>query len=173
MTTSGYALFDTAFGPCGIAWTGQGVSRLQLPERTAGDTEDRIRRTSGAAKAAPPASARKVADSLRRYFTGEPMDFGAMALDLSTVSAFLRSVYQAARAIPWGRTATYGDLAKQVGSPGGARAIGRAMATNPVPIIIPCHRVLASDGKLGGFSAFGGTVQKERLLILERIRLPL
>lgn len=173
MQSGGYALFDTAFGPCGIAWSDDGLTRLQLPERTDSDTEARIRAASGAAKARPPAAVRAIVDDMRRYFSGEAVDFAATVLDLSTVSAFIRSVYGTARDIPWGTTTTYGDLAKRAGAPGAARVIGQAMAKNPVPIVIPCHRVLASGGKLGGFSAFGGVVQKERLLTLERTRLPL
>jgi methylated-DNA-[protein]-cysteine S-methyltransferase len=94
-----------------------------------------------------------------------------VALDLTGVSPFHAQVYDAARAIAWGQTASYGELARRVGAPGAARAVGQAMGRNPVPIIIPCHRVLASGHKLGGFSAFGGAGTKQRLLALEGVSL--
>lgn len=170
----GYCLFDTAFGVCGVGWSETGLTRLQLPCADVADTEGRLRReTGGAAASDPPGAISAVIADLQRYFAGEAIDFAPVGLDLAGASPTFRSIYAAAREVGWGETTSYGALARRVGSPGAARAVGRAMATNPVPIIIPCHRVLASDGRLGGFSAFGGTVQKERLLILERVRLPL
>ena len=118
-----------------------------------------------------PAPVRSAIDALQRYFAGDTVDFCDIELDLSRDSPFHRSIYAVARTIPWGRTATYGSLARQVGEPGAARAIGQAMGRNPIPIIVPCHRVIASSGKLGGFSAHGGTATKERLLALEGIEL--
>jgi methylated-DNA-[protein]-cysteine S-methyltransferase len=108
---------------------------------------------------------------LERYFEGERIDFGGVALDLSGVGSFQRAIYDAARALAWGETATYGDLARQAGSPGAARAVGQAMGHNPVPIIIPCHRVLAAGRKIGGFSAHGGALTKQRLLAMEGVHL--
>jgi len=170
----GYCLFDTAFGLCGVGWNEAGITRLQLPCADAGDTEGRLQReTGGAAAREPTRPVAAVIADLQRYFTGRAIDFTPVRLDLAGASPASRRIYAAARAVGWGETTSYGALARRVGAPGAARAVGRAMATNPVPIIIPCHRVLASDGRLGGFSAFGGTVQKERLLILERVRLPL
>jgi methylated-DNA-[protein]-cysteine S-methyltransferase len=109
--------------------------------------------------------------AIERYFAGKSVDFTPLALDLAGVSDFHRRIYDAARAIGWGETATYGELAQRVGAPGAARAVGQAMGRNPVPIIIPCHRVLASGRKIGGFSAFGGAVTKSRLLALEGVHL--
>ena len=99
------------------------------------------------------------------------IDFADVALDLGSVGDFQRRIYDATRALVWGQTATYGDLARQAGSPGAARAVGQAMGHNPVPIIVPCHRVLAAGRRIGGFSAYGGALTKERLLAMEGIHL--
>jgi O-6-methylguanine DNA methyltransferase len=98
---------------------------------------------------------------------GVPTDLAAIPLDLRRIAAFERQVYTQARAIAPGDTSTYGDLAARIGAAGGARAVGRALARNPLAIVVPCHRVLAADGRLGGFSAAGGAALKLRLLTLE------
>ncbi|AKU92473.1 Methylated-DNA--protein-cysteine methyltransferase [Vulgatibacter incomptus] len=103
----------------------------------------------------------------RAHLDGRPQDFTRVPLDLSNVSPFAAKVYLALRQVPAGSTVSYGELAREVGSPGAARAVGRAMATNPVPILVPCQRVLAAAGKPGGFSAYGGVLTKERMLALE------
>ncbi len=102
---------------------------------------------------------------------GERIDFSGIALDLAGVGPFHRSIYEALCRVGWGETTTYGALARQAGDVGASRAVGQAMGRNPIPIIIPCHRVLASGGKPGGFSAFGGAVTKQRLLALEGVHL--
>jgi methylated-DNA-[protein]-cysteine S-methyltransferase len=167
-----YCLFDTAIGACGIAWSGRGVTRLQLPERSRDATERRLRgRFASTTATTPPAPIRAAISLLERYFAGEQVDFSGIAVDLSGVSPFHSKIYAAARGLAWGDTATYGELARRVGSRGAARAVGQAMGNNPAPVLIPCHRVLAAGGKIGGFSAHGGTTTKERLLALEGIRL--
>ena len=168
-----YCLFDTAFGPCGVGWNGRGLTRLQLPEGEAAATEARLtaHMRSPTPEDPPPAIAAAIG-RLRAYFDGEPMDFSTVVLDLGGESDFHRGIYAATRAITWGRTATYGELASRVGQPGAARAVGHAMARNPLPIVIPCHRVLASGNRIGGFSAHGGTLTKERLLWLEGVATP-
>ncbi len=151
------------------------MTRLQLPEADRPATEERLKRgaADAAAKRLPP-QLEPVVAALRRYFDGEEVAFERVAIDLpDDLGATVRTIYAAARTIRWGETTTYGELARRVGAPGAARVVGQAMAKNPLPIIIPCHRVLASGGGLGGFSAYGGTIQKERLLVLERTRLPL
>jgi methylated-DNA-[protein]-cysteine S-methyltransferase len=167
-----HCLFDTALGACGIAWSELGVTRMQLPERNRRRTASRLQMRSGTRRSSepPPNVARTIAD-LQRYFLGDRVDFAQVALDLTGVSAFYRAIYDMARALDWGTIATYGDLARGVGSPGAARAVGQAMGGNPVPIIVPCHRVLAAGRKIGGFSAYGGAVTKERLLALEGVHL--
>jgi methylated-DNA-[protein]-cysteine S-methyltransferase len=108
---------------------------------------------------------------LEAYFAGERVDLSGVALDLGGVPAFHSDIYAVLRTLSWGVTATYGELARRVGAPGAARAVGQAMGRNPVPIIVPCHRVLAAGGKIGGFSAYGGALTKERLLALEGVHL--
>ena len=166
-----YCLFDADFGPCALAWSERGLTHVQLPEKDRAATERRMRtRAPGAVAAEPPPAIRDLIALMRRYFAGEQVDFSAVSVDVPQVSALHRKIYEAARAISWGRTASYGELARAVGAPQEAREVGQAMARNRVPIVVPCHRVLASGGKIGGFSAPGGTVTKERLLWLEGVR---
>lgn len=163
-------LFASAFGPCGIAWNANGLTRLQLPEQDAAATELRLRPRAGLAHPAEaPEWVSWAVVALQRYFAGRAVDFAGICLDLSGCSPFHQRIYDALRGVGWGRTTTYGALAAEVGSPDAARAIGQAMGRNPLPIIVPCHRVLASGGKIGGFSAHGGATTKERLLVLEGV----
>jgi methylated-DNA-[protein]-cysteine S-methyltransferase len=162
-----YCLFDTAIGPCGMAWSPRGLTRLQLPEADRGATERRLRTRAARAGAAVPAAIDRVIADLKSYLTGRNVDFDAVAVDLPRIAPFEAKVYAAARAIPWGQTLSYGELARQISSPEAAREVGRALARNPVPIVIPCHRILAKGHRIGGFSAPGGTRTKERLLMLE------
>jgi methylated-DNA-[protein]-cysteine S-methyltransferase len=112
-----------------------------------------------------------VVAAAQRYFDGERTDFSDVKLDLDGQDTFFRQIYAAARQVEWGDTTTYGTLAKELGAgPETARDVGQAMASNPVPLIIPCHRVLAAGGKIGGFSAPGGEVAKRRMLELEGVR---
>ncbi len=113
-----------------------------------------------------------VVAGVTRYFDGEATDFSGVALDLGAQDPFFEQVYAAARRVGWGHTTTYGALRKALGAgPEAARDVGQAMAKNPVPLIIPCHRVLAAGGKIGGFSAPGGAESKRRMLELEGVRL--
>ena len=180
MKQAAYCLFETPLGTCGLAWREPGTSRstlavacLQLPEATPKATEARIARKSGGHRAAAPPPA--IAEAIRkigRHLRGELQDFRDVPLDLSEVTAFARQVYEAALRIPAGQTCTYGELARAVGRPTEARAVGQALARNPIPIIIPCHRVLAANGRLGGFSAHGARLTKAKLLDIERAQFP-
>ncbi len=116
-----------------------------------------------------PDSAGEAVTAVKAHLLGKEASLEDVRLDDSFVTGFNASVYRALRRVPRGATVTYGDLARQAGKPGAARAVGVAMGRNPWPVIVPCHRVLASGGKLGGFSAPGGTVTKERLLALEGV----
>jgi methylated-DNA-[protein]-cysteine S-methyltransferase len=108
--------------------------------------------------------------AVRHYFEGNETDFAQLALDLAGQDEFCKRVYAAARRIKWGQTTTYGTLAKELGGgPETARDVGQAMASNPIPLIIPCHRVLAAGGRIGGFSAPGGAAAKIRMLGLEGV----
>jgi methylated-DNA-[protein]-cysteine S-methyltransferase len=171
-TTTHHHLFDTALGPCGVAWNARGLVGVQLPEASRAATEKRLAaRTGSAGAVAPPPWVEALAADIARYLAGERVEFGAIAVDLSGLDAFRRRLYETLRALPFGRTTTYGELACELGSVDweGARAVGEAMGKNPVPIVIPCHRVLAAGGKLGGFSAHGGAATKAKLLALEGV----
>jgi methylated-DNA-[protein]-cysteine S-methyltransferase len=167
-----YRIFETAAGFCGIAWNEDGISRFQLPTKSADATEKLLlRRIPDAVGAEPPAEVAETIEAVKRYFAGAPVDFSAVKLDLHEQDDFFRRIYDAARRVGWGHTTTYGTLAKQLGAgPEAARDVGQAMAKNPVALIIPCHRVLAAGGKIGGFSAPGGSTAKQRMLELEGVR---
>jgi len=162
-----YCLFATAIGECGIAWSERGVTRVALPEGNRAATERRLKaRAPGAHAGDPPPAIREVIVEIERYARGERVSFASAGIDLGDADAFRRSVYAAARAVPWGETASYGEIARRVGT-SDAREVGQALSRNPVPLIVPCHRIVGSDGRLVGFSAYGGTLTKERLLALE------
>jgi methylated-DNA-[protein]-cysteine S-methyltransferase len=171
-TVRHYLVFETASGFCGIAWSDVGITRFQLPTRSADATERNLRRRLPGAELGTPTP--KVAEAVAaatRYFTGEKIDFSDVQLDLEGQNEFFKQIYAETRRIGWGHTTTYGTLAKELGAgPEAARDVGQAMAKNPVPLIIPCHRVLAAGGKVGGFSAPGGSAAKARMLELEGIR---
>jgi methylated-DNA-[protein]-cysteine S-methyltransferase len=120
-----------------------------------------------AREGSPPEAVQEAITGIVSLLSGEPADLTSAALDMSRVPGFHRRVYEVARTIPAGRTLTYSEIAQRLGEPGAAREVGRALGENPFPIIVPCHRVLAANGKLGGFSAPGGTVTKLRLLRIE------
>jgi methylated-DNA-[protein]-cysteine S-methyltransferase len=168
-----YFIFETASGFCGLAWSALGVTRFQLPAKSAEAAERLLlRRAPGAELAAPTSEIAGIVAAVKLYFEGEQTDFSQVALDLDGQDAFCRQIYAAAREVGWGRTTSYGALAKQVGAgPEAARDVGQAMARNPVALIIPCHRVLAAGGKIGGFSAPGGSASKMRMLALEGVDL--
>jgi methylated-DNA-[protein]-cysteine S-methyltransferase len=167
-----YHVFETAMGFCGIAWSDAGVARFQLPTKTAVSAEKLIcRRAPSAEPSPPPARIAAVIEAAKRYFDGEEMDFAQVQVDLVGEDAFFAQIYDALRRVGWGSTTTYGALAKELGvGRERARDVGEAMARNPAPLIIPCHRVLAAGGKIGGFSAPGGSKTKARMLELEGVR---
>jgi methylated-DNA-[protein]-cysteine S-methyltransferase len=165
----GFTLFDTPIGRCGLAWGGGGVVGVQLPEASEAATRARLRRRfPDGPESAPPPDMRGVCDAVAGLLRGQPRDLSAVPLDMEGVAPFDRRVYEVARAIPPGTTRSYGEIAAQLGAPGEARAVGHALARNPFPIVVPCHRVIAAGGKVGGFSARGGLATKLRLLALER-----
>jgi methylated-DNA-[protein]-cysteine S-methyltransferase len=171
--TAHYHLFDTALGLCGVAWNGRGLVGVQLPEKDAAATERRLAAKSRGTTARPPAWVAALIEDIRKYCAGEKIDFSAIAVDLGAMDDFRQRLYTALREVAFGRTVTYGELAKRLELPGweGARDVGEAMGRNPMPIVIPCHRVLAAGNKPGGFSAYGGTTTKKKLLALEGVDL--
>lgn len=108
-------------------------------------------------------------DRLRAYANGVLVDFSDVELDLKGMTSFQQRVLGECREISYGRTLSYGDLARRVGSPRAARAVGSVMAINPVPLVVPCHRVIGGGGNLGGYSASQGIAMKHRLLKLEGV----
>ncbi|MYZ48001.1 methylated-DNA--[protein]-cysteine S-methyltransferase [Propylenella binzhouense] len=168
MDGAGFALFDTAIGRCGIAWGPRGIRALCLPDASEAKTRARLRRRSGApAETEPPPPVRDAIGRIGRLLAGEPVDLEDVAIDLAGEPDFHRAVYALARRIPPGATRTYGDLAKELGDIALARAVGQALGRNPVPLVVPCHRVLGAGGRPGGFSAPGGLATKLHLLAVE------
>jgi len=164
----GFALFETAIGHCGIVWSERGVAGVQLPERSEDATRKRIcRRFPAAREAVPPADIRRAVDDIVALLSGEPRDLTHVAIDIDGVADFNRRVYAIARTIPPGATLSYGEIAERLGDRSLARDVGQALGQNPIPIIVPCHRVLAAGGKSGGFSAPGGVATKLQLLTIE------
>jgi methylated-DNA-[protein]-cysteine S-methyltransferase len=165
-----YVLFDTAVGAVGIGWGERGVLAVQLPEGSAAATRARLTRLHPEAREATsplPAEIQRAIDGIVRLLAGHPDDLRHVALDLTDVPPFHQEVYQVARELEPGQTMTYGEIAARLGDPRASREVGQALGQNPFPLIVPCHRVLAAGGKLGGFSARGGVTTKLRLLGIE------
>jgi len=166
---STYALFETALGWCAIAWTEAGISGVQLPGVSQQQTLARLG-AGGPAGSPDDDRVRPVVQAIVGLLAGAGDPDGVLAgavLDRTGVPAFNQRVYQVTQAIPAGQTLSYGEVADRIGVPGSARAVGRALGDNPYPIVVPCHRVLAADGSMHGFSAPGGLETKRRMLRIE------
>jgi methylated-DNA-[protein]-cysteine S-methyltransferase len=164
-----FTVFETPIGPCAIAWTDRAVVAFSLPDGTAERTRGRLRRRwPGAIEASPPEWVAETIAKVHRLLQGERIDLSDVPLDLEASPDFHRQVYEVARTIPAGRTMTYGEIAKQLGVPHESREVGQALGRNPIAVIVPCHRVLAADGRMGGFSANGGVATKRRMLEIEK-----
>ena len=124
-------------------------------------------RWTEAVESAPPAGVQRVIDRVLALLNGEAIDLSDIPVDLADAPEFHRKVYEVARTIPPGRTMTYGEIAKRLGVPHESREVGQALGRNPIAVIVPCHRVLGADGKMGGFSASGGVATKRRILEIE------
>lgn len=175
------ALFDTAIGPCGLAWQGGELTHVLLPAGDAAATRSLLQHLSGArvddflaGQAAPampavrwPAFVAEAVAAMQALLRGEPASLAAVPLAWQRAGEFERRVYLAAQRLAPGETTTYGEIARALGDPAASRAVGVALGRNPWPLVVPCHRVLAAGGRLGGFSAPGGVATKERLLAIE------
>lgn len=156
--------FATAVGTCEIEWTAAGISRFRLPDAS---------RASGSPNATDinlhdlPLHIAEAVTLAKASLSGTRTDLSGVKLDLGYAPPFNRRVYELVLKIPYGKTMTYGEVANEVGAPGGAQAVGRAMAENKIPLIVPCHRVLAAGGRMHGFSAPGGVASKRKLLEIE------
>ena len=171
MSDLGFHLFTTAIGDCGLVWSDRGVAGVQLPERSEHATRARIaRRFPAAREAAPPPDIARAVVEIVALLAGDPKDLGSIAVDFDGIPELDRRVYAVARTIAPGRTLSYGEIAEQLGDRKLARDVAEALSRNPVPLVVPCHRVLAAGGKMGGFSAPGGVRTKLRLLSIEGAR---
>jgi methylated-DNA-[protein]-cysteine S-methyltransferase len=167
---SSFALFDTEIGRCGVAWSVRGIMGVQLPEKSEAATRMRLQRLCPAAEECEPNArvGRAIAD-MQALLRGEKRSLRAVSLDLTGVVDFNARVFETTRAIPPGVTRTYGEIARAIGQPHGARAVGQALGRNPFAIIVPCHRVVGADGRMVGFSANGGVATKMRMLEIEGV----
>jgi methylated-DNA-[protein]-cysteine S-methyltransferase len=164
-----YTTFETAAGTCAVAWNENGISCFQLGTSRPDDIRTwHKRRVPDAVETTPDGEIAEAIAGAVRYFSGEPTDFTQTRVDLGGQTEFFKEIYTALRRVPYGTTTTYGELAKSVGAGiERSREVGVAMATNPVPLIVPCHRVLAAGRRLSGFSAPGGVEAKAWMLKLE------
>jgi methylated-DNA-[protein]-cysteine S-methyltransferase len=168
MSAQAFALFDSPIGSCGIAWNAKGIAGFHLPLATEQATRRRLQqRWAGADESPPPAGVQRVIDRVLALLNGEAIDLTDIPVDLADAPEFHRKVYEVARTIPPGKTMTYGEIARRLGAPHESREVGQALGRNPIAIIVPCHRVLGADGKMGGFSASGGVATKRRILEIE------
>ena len=175
MKQAAYCLFETPLGACGIAWKEQETPRtppvvtfFRLPEATRSATDASIAGSSGGRRArVPPPHIAGIIKRVQKHLNGEVQDFPDIVVDVGGAGPFARQVYEAVRKIPPGRTRSYGEVAADVNRPNASRAVGQALGRNPIPLLIPCHRVLASGGNPGGYSAHGGVETKAKLLEIE------
>jgi methylated-DNA-[protein]-cysteine S-methyltransferase len=166
-----FCLFDTAIGACALVWQGERIVAAQLPERDEAAARRRLaKRFPDGSEAEPAPFVQRAIADITALLAGEKRDLAHLPIDLSAAPTFNRRVYAVALAIPPGETLTYGEVAARIGEPGAARAVGVALGQNPIPIIVPCHRVLAAGGKTGGFSADGGVETKLKILTIEQAR---
>lgn len=159
--TTSKVTFETELGRCAVRWTDAGIGGVLLPHRTGRPgprLEDGL---------AVPAIVRHAIDGMVAVMAGHARDLRDIPLDPRDIDVFRLAVYRATREIPAGATRSYGEVARSIGRPDGARDVGSALASNPFPIIVPCHRVVAANGALTGFSAPGGLATKRRMLELE------
>lgn len=164
-----YRMLDTALGTMAIGWTDAGISRVLLPGDTPEEMRARLEKAGGVEDAGSQA---EVAARILAYAEGANDNFADVALDLSRVPEVNRRIYEHIRELAWGETTTYGAIARWLGDVALSRAVGAAMGANPIPLIVPCHRVLAADGRTGGFSSPGGVRAKMEMLALERAASP-
>lgn len=165
---TGYGLVNTALGPCGLAWSGLRLCGAQLPEASAQATLATLAQRFPRAQAmALPQWMEPIAAQLQAALAGQATDFTELDFDMDWASPFSQRVWRYALAIPWGQTRTYGEVARDLGSSGAARAVGHALGANPFAPLVPCHRILAQGRASGGFSAPGGARTKLALLEIE------
>lgn len=168
-----YTFFDVPLGRCAVAWSRRGIRALQLPDATDGQTLEALhQRVPGAVEHPPSKDARQAIAFIMRLFSGDRLPHPLPKLDLEGHPQYCIDIYNELLTVPPGTTISYGELASRAGKPGAARAVGRIVGRNPIPLLIPCHRVIGADGDLHGFSAPGGVSTKRRILELEGAPIP-
>ncbi len=184
-----YLTFKTAIGICGLMWSDLGIKRVALPGSEAEDPLRVLRADGGDCLVEEQSAPEFVADAARRlraWLSGAQGDISGVPLDLTSCTRFARAVYATLRLVPPGEVVTYGELARRAGHRNAARAVGRALARNPLPLLIPCHRVVGrgymanrlfatdpgteSDSGLGGYSGAGGVATKRLFLAIDDCR---
>ncbi len=177
-----YAIFPTELGRMGVAKSSSGLIAVTIPHKSEEDVrielkfelEERWKKAQRKKRRETfelregQSNFEEIISTFQRYFLGERIEFD-YPLDFYEATQFQKEVWQTARKIPYGETRSYGWIAKQIGRPRASRAVGSAMASNPLPLIVPCHRVIAGGGKIGGFSS--GLEWKRRLLSLEGVNI--
>lgn len=172
MDARGFALFSTAIGTYAVAWSDEAIAAMNLPDTQEEALRQRMRRRHPAApEVDPPDWVQAVIGRVRKLLEGGTDDLLDVPLDMDGIAEFHRRVYEFSRRIPPGQTRTYGEVARALGEPGAARAVGQALGANPFAPIVPCHRILAAGSGLGGFSARGGVDTKLRMLGIEGARI--
>ncbi len=162
-----FRIFPTPIGHCGIAWRDESVVATHLPESTSSATATRLAKRAQASEGEAPPAVQDAIAAITALLEGAKIDLGCIVCDFSRIEPFAASVYISTRAIPAGQTLTYGEIAANLGDKRLARKVGAALSRNPLPIIVPCHRVIGAKGKLTGFSAYGGVDTKIRMLEIE------
>ena len=165
MSDTQYAIFSTSFGWCGIIYGNNGIKKVYLP----GIKKEILKNTILTANKDITENITKIEalmNDICKYFDGKKVQLD-FPVDLNTITEFQKKVYKKTMQIPIGKVKTYKWITEAVGIPGGARAVGNALSKNPIPLILPCHRVVGCNGNIGGFSGPGGTSQKKKMLQLE------
>lgn len=165
---NGYTIFSALIGYCGIAWNEDSIIGTALPGASPKQTAKQLKKRFGAQPGEPPVFARDAMDGIRSLFNGERTDLSKIRCEFTGLSSFAEKILIEARKIPAGETRTYGDLAETIGDKKLARQVGKVLGQNPLPIIVPCHRIIGANGKLIGFSAPGGIKTKLQMLDIER-----
>jgi methylated-DNA-[protein]-cysteine S-methyltransferase len=162
-----HAYLETALGDIGLGWTENGLARLALP---GANLHNLLSRWGHPAD--PPAMLHPLIARILAYARGDQIEFDDVTLDMGVVPEFHARCYADIRKLKWGQTTTYGAIARRLGDGNLSRAVGQAMGANPIPLVVPCHRVLGADGKAGGFSGPGGVPFKMKMLEIEQAASP-
>ena len=165
-----YTLFKTPIGWCGVIKTQRGLKRIFIGHQKKHQLINQITEDFGNTITTAPSTG-KLIENIERYCSGVKVSFSKCKMDWSSLTPFQCKVLMETKKLSYGVVTTYRSLAQKIGSPRGSRAVGNALSHNPFPLLIPCHRIVRSDGKIGGFSAGGGKKLKEKLLRMEQVNL--